>query len=84
MLPVVPRICAIELPVPFVAPDTPACTTVQSKVVPTTELDSTIPVVDPSQIVSEAGVAITSGVGLTVTTTSIEGPVQPFAVGVIV
>ena len=43
-----------------------------------------MPVVWPLQMVSEEGVAVATGIGLTVTVTLIGVPAQPFAVGVTV
>jgi hypothetical protein len=73
-------------PVPAAAPvnKPELVATVQLKVVPATLLVKAIPVVPPEQNVCEAGVAVTTGVGLTVTTTVIGVPAHPAAVGVIV
>ena len=71
-------------PLPFVAPETPDCETTHEKVVSSTEPERAMFVVPLEQIVSEAGVGNTSGVGLTVTTTSTGVPGQPLAVGVTV
>ena len=72
---------------PAVAPDTPACTTVQKYCDPATPLLvlNAIPVLVPLQIACEAGVATTLGIGLTVTITDIVGPAHPaLLTGVIV
>ena len=66
------------------APETPDCTTVQAKVVPVTLLLSATEVAVPEQIVCDAGVAVATGLGLTVTTTVTGVPGQPPAVGVTV
>jgi hypothetical protein len=58
--------------------------TVHENVVPVTLLVSAIPVVPPEQKVCAAGVAVTTGLGLTVTTTATGVPAQPAAVGVTV
>lgn len=65
------------------APETPLCVTVQLKAEPVTSLFSVIAVAVPEQIVCVVGVAVTTGIGLTVTVAVIGEPVQPFAVGVI-
>jgi hypothetical protein len=70
------------LPLPAVAPDTPLCVTVQANVVPATLLVRAIDVAVPEQIVCVAGVAVATGVGLTVIVTVIAFPAHPFAVGV--
>ena len=74
------------LPKPAVAPLTPVCVTVQLYVAPATPLLvlNAIPVVAPLQIVCDAGVATTSGLGSTVTITVIGEPAQLAAEGVIV
>ena len=72
------------MPLPAVAPDTPVCVTVQAKVVPATLLVSAMEEAVPEQIVCEVGVAVTTGVGLTVMVTEIGVPGQPLAVGVMV
>ena len=80
-------VCIILFPLPAEEPlILPAGTTlvVHAKVVVTTLLERLIPVVPDEQIVCTAGMAIASGVGLTVTTTLMARPWQPFAVGVIV
>jgi hypothetical protein len=53
------------LPDPFIAP-TVFEGTVQAKVVPATELTKGISVVAPEQIEFETGVAVATGIGLTV------------------
>jgi hypothetical protein len=67
-----------------VAPETPDCTTVQAKVVPVTLLVRDTEEAVPEQIVCVAGVAVATGVGLTVMTTVTGVPVHPLAVGVTV
>ena len=54
------------------------------KVAPEVALANEIPVLPPVQIVCVTGVAITTGIGLTVITTVIGEPVHPFAEGVMV
>lgn len=70
------------LPLPAVAPDTPLCVTVQANVVPVTLLVRAIDVAVPEHIVCDDGVAVATGVGLTVMVTVIAFPAHPFAVGV--
>ena len=77
-------VCAIDDPLPLEAPVTPVCTTVQINVELLTLLVRLIVVAEPEQNVSEAGLAVTTGIGFTVTVTSIGIPVHPLAVGVIV
>ena len=75
------------LPLPAEAPVTlpgGAMTMVQTNVVPTVVLLSAILVVPAEQIVWEGGVAVTTGVGFTVTTTLMGVPEHPLAVGVTV
>ena len=66
------------------APETPDCTTVQAKVVPAKVLVRTMEDAVPEQIVCEPGVAVATGMGFTVTTTTLGVPAQPLAVGVTV
>ena len=54
-------VCAIELPLPELPPETPVCETVQLKTVPAI-LDNAIAVEFPEQIVREFGVATAIGV----------------------
>ena len=82
--PVAVKVCAMLDPLDAEAPVTPDCTTVQLKVVPATLLLNAMEVVAPEQIVCEDGVAVTTGVGLTVMTTMIGVPGHPFADGVMV
>ena len=84
VVPVAFRVCAIVAPEDAVAPATPDCTTVQTKVVPVTLLVRTTEVAVPEQIVCDAGVAVATGVGFTVITTVLGVPAQPLAVGVTV
>ena len=74
------------VPKPAVAPLTPVCVTVQLYVAPATPLLvlNAMPVVAPLQIVCDAGVATTSGLGSTVTITVIGVPGQLDADGVMV
>ena len=67
-----------------VAPETPAWTTVQVKVVPARLLVSAMDGAVPEHIVCDAGVAVATGVGFTVITTTFGVPEHPLAVGVIV
>jgi hypothetical protein len=81
------RVWEIILPDPFDAPVMlPAGNTeiVQLKVVLTVALASAIDVVPVEHMFCETGVAVTLGVGFTVSTTLIGRPGHPFAVGVIV
>ena len=78
---------AIRFPLLAEAPVTlpaGAIAIVQAKVVVGVVLLNAIFVVPAEQIVCATGVAVTLGVGLTVTTTSIGTPGQPLAVGVTV
>ena len=84
VVPVAVRLWAIDDPEDAVAPDTPDCTTVQAKVVPATLLVSAIDGAVPEHIVCDAGVAVATGVGFTVTTTTLGVPAHPLAVGVTV
>ena len=74
------------LPVPLAGmPVTSGLSLVQLNTVPATLPVSTIVVIAlPEQIVCDEGVATALGVGLTITVAVVEGPGQPFAVGVIV
>jgi hypothetical protein len=74
----------ISAPVPADAPETPDCTTVQSKEAPETLLVKAMDGAVPEQRVCEAGVAVATGLGFTVITTLIGLPEQLPAVGVIV
>lgn len=78
------KFCVMEVPVPEVAPIAPDCTAIHEKDVPVTLLDSTIAVPSPEQRVWLEGVAITTGVGFTETTTFTGFPEQPFNTGVMV
>jgi hypothetical protein len=66
---------APEIPVPFVA--------VHEKVVPEVKLLKLIEVAAPEHIVADAGVAVTKGIGFTVTITGTDEPVQELALGTI-
>ena len=72
------------VPEAAVAPETPDCTTVQAKVVPVTLLLRATEEAVPEQIVCDVGVAVATGVGFTVTTTTLGVPAHPLAVGVMV
>ena len=73
------------LPLPALAPDAPVCeVTVQAKVVPVTLLDNAMLVAVAEHIVWLEGVAVTTGLGLTVMVTVIGVPAHPLAVGVMV
>lgn len=74
----------MEDPASSDAPVTPVCVTVQEKVVPVTLPARATEVVAPEQIVCDAGVAVTFGVGFTVMVTVTGLPEQPPADGVIV
>ena len=69
---------------PAEAPDTPVCVTVQLKFAVDTLLVNAIEEALPEQIVCEEGVAVTVGIGFTVSVTDMAVPVQPFADGVMV
>jgi hypothetical protein len=84
VVPVAVSVCAIVAVEPFAAPVKPDCATVQLYVVPTTLELSGIEVALPEQIVCDDGVAVTTGVGFTVTSTVKAVPAHPFAVGVTV
>jgi hypothetical protein len=78
-------VCAIVAPEPAAAPVVdPEVVIVHAKVVPGKLLVSAIEVASPEQIVDDAGVAVTTGLGFTVITTVIGAPAHPPAVGVIV
>jgi hypothetical protein len=67
------------------APITPFSLTIQLNVVPETSELREMAVVSPLQIIWLEGVAMTFGIGLTVTVTVIGDPVQPLSdVGVMV
>jgi hypothetical protein len=83
-VPVAFRVWDIVAPVDAVAPATPDCTTVQANVVPVTVLLRATEVDVPEQMVCDTGVAVATGVGLTVTTTVIGDPAHELAVGVTV
>ena len=74
----------MEDPVPSEAPVTPVCVTVQAKEVPATLLVRSISVSEPEQNSVSAGVAVTTGIGLTVIVTSTGAPSHPLAEGVMV
>jgi hypothetical protein len=78
------KVWAIELPLPFEAPETPDWATVHEYVVPVTVPVNEMLVALPEQIVCEEGEAETVGVGLTVITTSMGVPMHPLAEGVMV
>ena len=69
------KVCVMVLPLPAVAPVTPVAATVQLYVVPDTAfgLLNAMLVVEPLQIVCAAGVANTSGIGVTFTVTVCTG-----------
>ena len=76
-------ILPVPLPVlPVAEPEVTA--DIQEKVLPATVLVKAIELAVPEQIVELEGVAVTTGIGLTVTTTVIGLPTQPAAVGVMV
>lgn len=77
-------VCAIVEPDEAEAPVTLDCVTVQLNVVPDTLLVRAMEVGLPEQMVCEEGVAVTVGVGFTVTVTTTGVPGQPVAVGVMV
>lgn len=83
-VPVAVSVWAMDDPEPAVAPLAPDWLTVQLKTVPLTVPLSAMDVALPEQMVCDVGVAVTFGVGLTVTVTVTGVPEQPFAVGVIV
>jgi hypothetical protein len=84
VVPVAVSVWAMLDPELAVAPETPDCTTVHAKVVPATGLLKATEDAVPEQIVCRAGVAVATGVGLTVMTTVIGVPGHPLAVGVTV
>ena len=71
-------------PLASIAPDTLDETTVQLKVVPATVPAKAMEGAFPEQMVFDAGVAVTVGMGLTVITTVMAVPGHPLADGVIV
>jgi hypothetical protein len=70
------------LPVSGKEPITAKGSVVQLNVVPATLLLKTIAVRSPEQTVAGEGLAVTSGIGFTVTVASIGNPGHPLAVGV--
>ena len=84
VVPVVLRVWAMVEPEDAVAPETPDCTTAQEKVVPATLLVRATVLAVPEHKVCDAGVAVTTGIGLTVITTILVAPAHPVAVGVTV
>jgi hypothetical protein len=74
------------LPVPSAKPEAvpEVKAAVQLNVAPAVVLVKVIAVVPAVQIVCKVGEAVTIGIGLTVTTTVIGDPEQPFAIGVMV
>ena len=83
MLPLNVSNCAIELPEPSEAPVTPADgEAVQLNDVAATLLVRAILVKKPEQMVAEAGEAVTTGIGLTVTVTLTAFPSHPLYEGV--
>jgi hypothetical protein len=80
-------VCEIVFPEPFIAPiilPAGVTTVVQLKFVPDDEPDKAMLVVPDEQIACKGGVAVTLGIGLTVTIAVTGNPGQPFAIGVIV
>lgn len=79
-------VCVIEVPLAALAPLALVCEMVQLKVVPATLLLKAIEVALPEHKVCELGVAVATGVGLTVTLTVCAAPAQepPVDVGVTV
>ena len=69
-------------PVPYVAPETPVCTTVQSKPAPNTLLVKEIDAVVPEHKLSEATEVVRIGSGFTLIVTMIGEPLQLLDVGV--
>lgn len=84
VVPVAVSVWAMLTPEDALAPDTPACTTVQEKVVPVTLLLRAMDGAVPEQTVCKAGVVVATGVGFIVITTVLTAPEHPLAVGVIV
>ena len=84
MVPVIDKACAIADPVPSAAPETPDSLKVQVKIVPGKLLVNAIEVVFPVQMLCDEGVAVITGVGLTVITTLTGVPSHPLADGMIV
>jgi hypothetical protein len=74
----------MEEPEPLEAPLVPDCETVQVKAVLPTLLVNVTEVTLPEHNVCELGVAVTDGIGFTVTVTTIGAPEHPAPVGVIV
>jgi len=84
VVPVAVSVWAIVVPEVAVAPETPACTTVQEKAVPPRLLVSAMEGAVPEHIVCDAGVVVATGVGFTVIIATFGVPEHPLAVGVIV
>ncbi len=74
----------MELPLPADAPIVPDSATVHAKLAPTGDELKVMLVEVPEQIASEVGLAIATGNGLTVITTSIGRPTHVPIFGVIV
>lgn len=83
-MPVAVSVCVIALPELLEAPLTPDCATVHEKVVLPMLLVRAIEVAPPEQSVCEEGVAVTVGIGFTVTVAVMGAPAQPPTEGVIV
>jgi hypothetical protein len=85
-IPLLINVPAILFPDPFIGiPVRAAVFLIHENVVPTTLLNRLIEVIGlPEQIVCDETLAVTFGVGLTITVTVIGVAVQPFAEGVIV
>jgi hypothetical protein len=76
--PLLDNVCAMVDPVPFEYPVTPAVPdAVHEYVVPATDDVNAMDVAVPEQMLWDAGVAVATGPGLTVTVTGTEGPEQP-------
>ena len=72
------------MPEPLDAPLAPVCEAVHEKVAPATLLVKAMEVLFPEQKLCEAGVAVTVGIGFTVTVATMAVPLQPPAEGTMV
>ena len=82
LVPAFDNVCAIVAPELALAPVTPDCVTVHAKLVPLTPELKAILLVPALHKICDAGLAVTTGNGLTVIITFDEEPLQPLAVAV--
>lgn len=84
VFPVAVKFCAMDGPVPDVAPVEPVCAAVHEKEVPGKLLVSAMAIAFPEQMLWLVGVAVTTGFGFTEMTIFMGFPEHPFAVGIAV